>query len=149
VIGLDVRGGEDFARLARRVKEVGDRQLRRELLSSIQRATRPVRDKVREKALSTLPSSGGLAGEVAASRFSARTSMTGRNVGVRVVGASGRDVRSLDAGRLRHPTFGHKPFVSQSVEPGFFSATIEDHAPEIRDEISDAMKTIANKIEKG
>ena len=55
--------------------------------------------------------------------------------------------RHLDSVRgWRHPTYGHKPWVSQKGRP-WFEVTIRKHAPAVQAHIVKAMDDIANKIE--
>lgn len=35
------------------------------------------------------------------------------------------DLRRLDAGRAKHPTYGHRPWVLQDVTPGFFTRVVK------------------------
>lgn len=147
VADLRITGTDDLARVARALKDAGDKDLRRELLRGINRALKPAKQAVKDAARSQLPQRGGLAAEVAASRISSSTRTSGRSPGVRVTGKkSGRDLRSIDRGRLRHPTFGRAPWVNQAVKPGFFSETLTEQAPRVRREVVDVLEDVAQKI---
>lgn len=88
-----------------------------------------VRKKIRRRAIDTLPKRGGLNRWVARTRITARIKLTGRGAGVKMIGArkSSRaesDVKRIDAGRVRHPSWGRRfsgQWHVQSVRPGFFT----------------------------
>lgn len=63
-------------------------------------------------------------------------------------GPKGRDVRALNAGRLRHPVFGRRrsPWVTQVVRPGWFSDPVERATPAALRAIDAAMGRVAAKI---
>lgn len=145
---LDVRveGAENLERLAARLKEAGRKDLRKELLASIRKATKPVVQDVRASALDTLPSRGGLAALIAASRLGTQTRLSGKRVGVKLKASNAHDIKGMDQGRLRHPLFGRKHWYLQSVPAGWFSQPIEESAPEIRSEIGKGMTRITNQI---
>lgn len=134
---IEVRGAEKLAQLGKALKELGDKELRKETLRSLREAAKPLGEKPKRRALAVLPASGGLASYVAGSRVSVRTRMSGRNVGVRLVGvrnkAGGRvDLNAIDRGRVRHKTFGHRPWVNQSVTAGWWSDALQEGAGEAR-----------------
>lgn len=144
---IKVEGGEQFAALARRLKEYGDgKTLRKEFYRGINRTTRPLIANVRASARDRLPSRGGLAKRVAASKITTSRRMTGASAGVRIRGTSGYDIRSIDRGRVRHPTFGHEPWVSQIVREGFWTDPLNAGAPAVRRGLEDVMDDVAKKI---
>lgn len=143
-----VRGADQLVDLGRALKDA-PRELRKGLLAEIRREGKPAVEDVREAARSLLPKSGGLADLVARQSYGIRTRMSGRSAGVRVTGTgrSVRGLRSVDAGRLRHPVFGNRSvWVQQSVPPGFFSNTLADDAPRFRVGVQRAMEDTAQKI---
>lgn len=123
---LRIEGAEQLERVARELKDLGDKDLRKELFRGFNRATKPLKAAVRASAEVRLPKRGGLNRFVASSRLSTRTRATGKNVGVRIVAAKGdSDVEAIDRGRLRHPVFGNrKVWVTQQVTPGWFTAPL-------------------------
>jgi hypothetical protein len=144
---LRIEGAENLSRLAVRLKDAGRNDLRKELLASIRTATKPTIAEVRASALDTLPSRGGLAALIAASRMSTETRLSGKRVGVRLRARNARNIRRMDKGRLRHPLFGNeKHWFTQSIPSGWFSEPIEKAAPEIRWEIGKGMARVTNKI---
>jgi hypothetical protein len=107
---------------------------RREVVKAIGRGIRkgvpPVARAIRERALATLPHRGGLGAWVAASKVTARISLSGRRGSVKLKAgrnsSGGRsDIRAIDDGRVRAPAWGRRgaSWHTQSVTPGFFTQT--------------------------
>lgn len=142
---LRVTGADDLAALSKRLREAGNKDLRRELFRGIQRTTKPVRLAMSAHAGRVLPQRGGLAAKMARSRFSTKT-RTGRNPGVVIAVRNPIDVRSIDRGRVRHLTFGHRPWKDQAVAPGAFTEPFEDAAPVVRRELLGAMAEVAGRV---
>lgn len=147
---VEIRGGKNLARIARDLKEAGEGGLRRELLRGVRQSTRTAIPDVEAAALEVLPKRGGLAARVATQKFASRTSLSGSVARVRIVGEGMKELRDIDAGRLRHPVWGNrKVWKGQRVVPGFFSHTLEKKAPKIRRDIDQVMRDVSRKIEKG
>jgi hypothetical protein len=149
---MRIEGADQLGDLAKRLKQAGDKELRKELLRGIQKAGKPLKAAAKEAALDGLPSSGGLNAYVAAGQFAVRTRSGGRNPGIRLVGKKkGHDIRATDKGRLRHPVWGHDWWVTQDIKPGWWTDTMtSDHvlAP-VRRDVLDAMQAVAAKIARG
>lgn len=153
---ISVRGSEDLEALARRLKDAGETELRKELLRGIRASNKATILKIRESALANLPRRGGLAELVAKSQIGTRASLSGSKVGVRIRGLnkSVRGLNSMNAGAIRHPVFadGEKSrdewtWVNQRVTPWFFTKPIEHDLPHIRTSIQRVMADVARKIE--
>ena len=143
---LVIKGADDLAKLGAALKKVGDKELKRELLAAIRAAGKPIKAAVQESARANLPSSGGFADLVAASRMSMKTRLGGQKVGVRFEARNRHNIKALDRGRLRHPLFGNKEhWFTQQVEAGWFSTPIQEMSQEIRVEVSDALARVATK----
>lgn len=147
MLDIEIRGAEEFGVLSRRLKEAGDKGLRRELLSGLQRAAKPAKAEVKASFATRLPQRGGLAAQMATSRVSL-LSRAGRNPSVRIKATSPHAVGAMDKGRLRHKTFGHEPWVDQAIQPGVFSDPIEARAPQMRQEMEQVIRRVAAKIER-
>lgn len=147
---FSVRGSQEMATVARRLKEAGRTDLRKELLAGIREAGKTVIPDIKRAAASTLPRSGGLAAQVASQAYSVRTSLALSGAKVSIVGRGMKGLRDIDAGRVRHPVFGDRStWVQQSVTPGFVSQTVASKASAVRDEVEGAMDKVAREITGG
>jgi hypothetical protein len=145
-----VEGTKQLTTLARRLKEAGDGQLRRELLAGIRKSGRKILPDIPQSAYRTLPRRGGLADRVARQKFALRTSLSGSSASVRIGATGMKELRDINRGRLRHPLFGNRDhWYQQQIEPGFFDEPIERRAPDVRREIQQVMNDVARKITKG
>lgn len=88
---------------------------------------------------------------VAKAGVKVKTTLSGRNIGVRVMGKKGKtDLESINRGRVYHPTFGHKPKVVQHVTPGFFDKPLEgEFADDFRRAILRAVNNIRHQLQSG
>lgn len=148
-------GAEEFAALARRLKEAGETGLRRELYKAINDAARPLAQEIGSTSHLEPYMPRRYAGVLASDLAVTVSKLTSRNPGVRLV-AKGRvrrrKVKSLDAGVLSHPLFGNrKRWFTQTdgVRAGFFTGPAEQSAPQVRAAILTAMHDVAGKITKG
>lgn len=147
---FSVRGSDELTTLARRLKDAGSGDLRKELLAGIREAGKKVIPEIREAAQDTLPRSGGLAERVASQAYATRTSLALSGAKVSIVGRGMKELGDIDRGRLRHPVYGNRDTWSQqAVKPGFFSVTIAKRAPLIRKDIENALDDIAHKLTRG
>lgn len=146
--GFDITGSKDLAQAARALKDAGDGELRKELMRRVRDAAKAAVPDIREAARSKLPKSGGLADRVASQAYAVRASYAASGATVRVTGSGMKGLRAIDAGQVRHPVFGRDDWVSQQVEPGFFSETLDGHAPKVRQEIENAVDDIRHRIDR-
>jgi hypothetical protein len=146
---LSVTGAEDLGVLAKRLKEVGDKELKKELLRGIRAGTKGTHAKIRASARMNLPKRGGLAEIIAKSKISTKTRMSGRWTGINIKATSKHDVASMNRGSLRHPIFGRSgKWDEQPVPVGWFTHPIEADADTIRAEIQKVMADVAAKLER-
>jgi len=131
---------------------------RREVVKALRKRIREplpaVRAAVKARALATLPKRGGLNQWVARTRVSAAVRVAGRSAGVKLKGsrksAKGKsDLNRLDAGTVRHPSWGRRTpgsWHTQSVTPGYFTEPTTE-VDQWRDAciraVEDAVETIA------
>lgn len=150
-VDLRIVGAEQLADVARRCKEAGDKELRRDLMRGINRSLKPAKAAVKAAALRELPRRGGLNRVIATSRIGSRSRTGGRNPAVFLTGKkAGHDLRSVDRGRLRHPVFGNKSvWVTQEIKPGWWSRTLQDQAPRVRREVVDVLEDVARRLARG
>jgi hypothetical protein len=158
MVDVRVPGGDEFARVARRLKQVDSPTLQREYQRGIRKAVAPLQDAVRSDLPSYMPS--GYTPELAAD-LRLRSSVTGTN-GVRITGrAAGREIRKLERGQLRHPVWGYvrfsravnrhitNPWVSQRIPAHFFTEPIRRGAGLIREALVEVLEDVLRKIAKG
>lgn len=145
---IELRGADDLARLSRALKAAGDKDLQKRLSRAISDAMRPVRAALPRSALAKLPRRGGLAAQVAASRTRIQRRNSGRAVGVRLRVQSDDNIRRIDKGTVRHPTFGHGPWVNQAVPGGWFTEPTEAARPVFAAAVDKAMQEIVAEIDR-
>lgn len=150
-MSLRVTGANQLAEVGARLKESGDKGLRKELLRGINRSLKPAKAKVKEAARRDLPRGGGLNVFVASARIGSRTRVAGRNPAVFLTGRkSGHDLRAIDRGRVRHPVFGNREvWVNQEVKPGWWSQTLAGEVPAIRRGVIDTLDDVARRLANG
>ena len=52
----------------------------------------------------------------------------------------------MDLGRLRHPTYGHRPWVSQTVPAGAFTEPFQDGSSDVRNRVSAEVARLLDEI---
>jgi hypothetical protein len=146
---ITIEGADQLARLAKQLKEAGDKGLQAELGKAINRALKPVKADIKQSAATMLPKRGGLAAKVAKSRITIRR-RTGRTAGVRLVATNTISLYHLDKGIIRHRKGGDIDAGKvQPTEPGWMTKPAEAAAPKVRAELVQAMDDIAKKIVRG
>src|SRR4029077_7901479 len=99
-----------------------DRKIVNDMAKEIRQGAAPIRSAIKAWAVATLPHAGGLGSWVARARITTTVRRSASNAGVTIKGSrSVSDLKSIDAGRVRHPAWGHRPWVAQSVPAGFFT----------------------------
>ncbi len=130
---------------------------RREVIKALKKQIRTplpaVRKSIKRRALSTLPHAGGLNKWAARTRVTAQVKVSSRSASIKLIGRrksqSGMaDLKRLDRGRIRHPSWGRRKrgqWHTQSVMPGYFTAPaseVEQWRAAVLDAVDDAIKTI-------
>jgi hypothetical protein len=116
----------------------------------LSRAARPVIESIRE-GTSRLPQRGGLAQRVRDVNITARVVGSAADATIRITARERRsaDLGMLDEGRVRHPTFGGSPWVTQPVMPGWFSGPAQDSEPVFAQAVEEAVDTVIREIDNG
>lgn len=143
-LARDIRGFENRREVLR--------QLRKEIREPLPR----VRKNIKARALATLPKRGGLNAWAAAIRITLQIKTSGRTAGVRVRGGRNSlrkrsDMRALDRGRVRHPSWGRRgagQWHTQTVEPGFVTNPVTE-TTEWRDVCLRAVDNAVRSIGRG
>lgn len=147
----------DIDQFVRELRSFNDRKvILKELRVGIRRPFPAVRKSIKSRALDTLPKRGGLNRWAASTRITLMTRFSGRKAGVTVKGgrnsAGGRsDIRALDRGRVRAPSWGRKhkgDWHTVLVPDGFFTEPVTE-AKEWRDEIVSSVDRATQQIRRG
>jgi hypothetical protein len=122
----------DIRTLVRSLRQFeADEVLIKAVAAEIRKPVPAVRARIKVTAVNTLPSSGGLGVWVAGTRITAKVTLAGRAAGLRLRGGrrsshAQSDIRAIDRGRVRHPSWGRRyrgQWFTQMVTPGFFTKT--------------------------
>lgn len=160
-MSMQVKGAQDFARLARHLKDVGAKKLRQQLYRGVNRAAKPAKPIVVQGARDRLPKRGGynelVAGEVG---VTVGKKSAGKKVGVSIVARPGRrskrDLRSLEQGTLRWPVFPRPRtprddwrWKTRPIDPEWFSEPLRRKLPPgTRREILNVIDEVQNEIDR-
>lgn len=142
-----VRG--DLEKASRALKAAGTREMRSRLRKIMSEETKPTRKKIRQSAIDSLPSRGGL-NKWAARTPSINTDFREQSAGVRIrMQKKGHDIAALNRGRLRHPLFGNRNhWYEQSITPGFFTKPVEGDAEDLRRRITAALEKYIDDLSR-
>lgn len=148
---------ESLERLVRDLRGFeGRKEVLRQLRKEIRQPVPAVRKAIKARALDTLPRSGGLNAWAAGIRITVAIRGAGRAAGVKLKGGrnsrGGRsDMRALDRGRVRHPSWGRRwsgQWHNQTVEAGFVTKPATE-ATEWRDACVRAVDNAVRSIGRG
>lgn len=146
---IEVQGGEKLVALAKRLKGA-PKELRGELTKAITKSLQPLKAAAKKSAVEKLPRRGGLGKRVAKTTLRHKRKATGRGAGIRIEAQPNavKDPLRIDRGRVRHPTYGRRPWVLQDVRKSWFTEPMREGAPAVQRELIQAMDDIARKIEE-
>ncbi len=159
---VKVQGAQDFRALSRALKDAGAKDLTRELSRAISAAARPVRDEARASARAHLPRAGGLAEYVAGASFRTQRKTSARNPSITISlsrrqaqGPGKINLYGMDRGKFRHPVHARSTetrdqwkWVTQQVDPGWWSEVVAKLADRSRNQIDASMRIIARKLDR-
>ena len=147
-------GARQLRMLARDLDRAG-KELRRELPKALRDAARPMTEAIVKEALETLPKRGGFAEYIAKASITVSTRTGVSSASVRLVGRKRKagsepqvDLPAVNRGRLRHPTYGHSPWVTQMVPPGFWDRGVARSAAEVDKRMQEALDRMRRRIEQ-
>lgn len=160
-----IEGGAKLRVVAAGIKAEGDKGLGKQMSAGLRKAAKPVEQSLRAEFAAVLPSRGGYRAVASKSqrfrtavRSSARTGYF--ELTTFAEGKSQRrDIRALDAGRLRHPVFGRSrntrrgrvpnPWAMTSISPGFFKRGTEKAGRLAEAEMRTVLDDFAGRLLKG
>jgi hypothetical protein len=154
---MEAQAGE-FRALAQRLKDAGERGLRRELTNAIRDAVKPLKEDILnpEHLKPHMPDNyvPALLRDLRVTTFSRAGLDAGVSVRAEARTPRGnyRQVVQLEEGVIRHPVFGdRKDWKTQykGMRRGFFSDAVRERGPGIRDAVVAAGHDVAQKITKG
>lgn len=134
----------------------GRKEVTKALRREIRKPIPAVRRSIRARALDTLPRRGGLNVWVSKSKVTAQIKLSGRTAGVRLRGSrksanDKSDLRRIDAGRVRAPSWGRRgagDWHTQQVTPGYFTKP-SGEVDQWRKAAVDAIDQAAEVIRRG
>lgn len=149
---IDTKGLDKLERVARAVQASGDKALRRQVGIRLRRTAKPMQEAFKAGALGFLPYRGGLAEDVAAGmRFRTKVSL-GATPSMRITASlPGHDLRAMNRGRLRHPTFGHRSgpyWVTQQIRPNWWTDSGLVALPDVRRELLGALDDLIKQLKE-
>lgn len=126
-------GAEQLRRVASALKDAGDTGLMRAVGAAQRDEAKPLGLRVLRRGAREMPKRGGLAARVGASSAGVTSTVSGRVASSTVaLRNTGVDLKSLDAGTLRHKVFGNpEVWVRQSVPPGAFRRAFDAEAADV------------------
>lgn len=132
--GIRVEGTDELQQVADALKAAGDSDLQRATSAALRGEAKPLGALVLGRGAMRMPQRGGLAARVAGmGSVGVSSALRGQVASVSVILRNkGVDLKSLDAGVLRHKVFGHAVWVRQSVPSGAFREAFEAEAAEVR-----------------
>jgi hypothetical protein len=136
--------------LAARLDELGRGEMLRKVERAIKDAVQPLPDASRRRALTRLPRRGGLAARVASADLTVVPYVHGDRVGAVIMSRAGvsrlKDLNAINRGRVMHPSFGHRPWILQMVQPGWFTEPIKAGLPEVRAAVKAAVRDAIREV---
>jgi len=150
---LTIVGADKFGKLAKALREYGDKDLRRDLYAGINRAVKPLTADVKARTPMFLPNSYAV--ELAKSLRVKVRRRGGRDPGVKLravaktKGGRERNLTALNRGRLRHPLYGNRShWFNQPVRAGWWDQPLLEGSDEVRRQIVSVIDDIGNKLDR-
>lgn len=137
---ISVELPDRLALISKVLKDVGDKDLQRELYRGLNRVTTGLKADAQREAGARLPRGGGLAARVAGAKLT--TSRARGGISIRAKGLA--QLAGMDAGTVKHPVYGNRgAWVSQGVTPGWFSDPMRAGKDEVAKAIGEVLDDLA------
>lgn len=141
----EIETAQNLDLVAKVLRDIGDKELSRELYRGLNRVTADLKKDAKAEALKRLPSRGGLARRVASSRMATKR-LYGANPGLKITASGKAQLPAMDEGTVRHPVYGNRStWVDQQVSGGWFSEPMFEGRDEIRSALDDLLEDLAAK----
>lgn len=153
VAELRIEGADKFGKLAKALRQTGDKDLRKELYAGINRSVKPLTAAVKAGTQNYFPRRYAL--ELAKSLRVRARRRGGRDPSIRLVGQAKtprgkeRNLAALNRGRLRHPLYGDRGhWYDQAVPPNFWDEPLLEDVEQVREDLVNVLDEIGKKLEK-
>lgn len=153
MVAIRVTGAKEIAAVAAHHRALGpSRVVVNTMARKIKQGVGPIRAAIKARAVEILPSGGGLGKWVARVRITGvvRRGATTAGVSIRAGrNSSGwrSDIKGIDRGSTRHPTWGRAPWHAQVVRPGFFTdAVTEEGLDQLEAAVIEACEEASVKV---
>jgi len=133
----------EFAAFAAKLK-TADRKMRTRLRARIRKVAQAEAAGIVSEGAEGLP--GGLAGHVQAKGARPAVRQTATGVELVLGKKAGPQIGRMNDGNLRHPTFGHRPWVDQSIPSGTWTEAVEKRAPKLREAVAKEVESIMREL---
>ena len=159
---IHVAGAKDLYKFAHALHEAGQKNLKRELDKASREAGKVIVDEVESSMTQYIPANFEKRWDQAFDTKVEVRLVASRRITI-VFWATGkrerRDIKAINAGRLRHPVHGRNrrlksgelmanPWVMQTIRPGLVDEPFRRATPKAVEKIDDAVKRVFNKIER-
>lgn len=143
---VDVEVPDRLDLVARVLRDLGDKELNRELFRGLNRASQKLKADAKDEAGRRLPHRGGLNRRVAGAKLATRR-RGGRNPGVAITARGMDQLGLMDAGQVKHPVFGNRDvWVTQEITGGWFSEPMEAGKDEAAAAVEEVLDDLAVKV---
>ena len=143
-----VEGSENFLHLAAALK-AADRKLAGRIRKRLRETAKPLGEEAGQALAEAMPHRNGLSAIVARAKAGV-SSTTGKTARVEVrLRAPGYDLAAMNAGNLRHPVFGGKAWVGQSVPAEAASRAFEAGMDPMRTALQREVESLLSEINAG
>jgi hypothetical protein len=144
--GVRVEGTDQLEEIAHALKEASDKDLTNNVRRSMREVAKPVGQAVMREGAVVMPKLGGFSARVEQGKVGISSAIASKQVHVTIaLSNKGVDMKSLDAGTLRHPVFkrADRPVIwrSQAVPARAFTTALKAQAPVVRRAVLEAMQT--------
>ena len=132
-----------FDAFAAKLKGV-DKKVRARVRKRLRESAREFAPEIVSEGADAMP--GGLRDHIVAKGSRPTIRQTAVGVAMVLGKKAGPQIGAMNAGGLRHPTYGHRPWVRQSVEAGSWTEALEKRLPEVRTAVAAEVNKIMKEL---
>jgi len=142
------QGVDQLRALSRRLKDFGDKGMKREFSREVAAVMKPLRTSdLPQSARENLPREGGLNEKVAKTVYRIVRRTGTRSAGLRLVGRNMYNIYRMNKGQNRHPIPNTNKWTTQRITPGWFDKPTNRARPAIQSGMVRAMDRMARQID--